>query len=83
MTSDNKLVENKDLIQTILDKVDERNALKAKTIFEWVKGHNDDLGNEEADHLAVSGAQRGLSGKKAALEAPRNIPDEIFDDDDI
>ena len=58
MTSDNKLVENKDLIQTILDKVDERNALKAKTIFEWVKGHNDDLGNEEADHLAVSGAQR-------------------------
>lgn len=83
MTSDNKSVENKDLIQSILDRLDERNGLKVQTLFQWVKGHNRDLGNEEADRLAINGAEKGASGKKAALEATQNIPDEFFDDDDI
>ena len=83
MTSDNKPVENKDLVQSILDKMNERTAAKAKTMFEWVKGHYLDHGNAEADRLAVSGAQRGVEGKKVALGATRDLPDEFFEDDVI
>lgn len=81
-TSDNKPVENKDLVESIRVKIEERNELKVRTLFEWVKGHNSDPGNEAADRLAVNGAQRGVSEKAAALEAIQNIPDEGFDDDD-
>ncbi|KAJ1712215.1 ribonuclease H [Aspergillus flavus] len=81
LTSDNKPVENKDLVESIRVKIEERDELKVKTLFEWVKGHNSDPGNEAADRLAVNGAQRGVSEKAAAMEAAKNIPDEIFDDD--
>lgn len=64
MTLDNKPVENKDLIESILLKIEERNELKVKTFFEWVKGHNKDHGNEEADRLAVNGARKGVEEKK-------------------
>ncbi|PLB39172.1 RNA-DNA hybrid ribonuclease [Aspergillus candidus] len=82
MTADNKPVENKDLVESIVAKIEERNELKVKTWFQWVKGHNADPGNVAADRLAVNGAQRGVSEKAAALEATRNIPDEAFDEED-
>ncbi|GKZ32972.1 hypothetical protein AbraIFM66950_002676 [Aspergillus brasiliensis] len=82
MTAGNKPVDNKDLVESILSKIEERNELKVKTLFEWVKGHNSHPGNEAADRLAVSGARRGVSEKAAALEVVRDIPDEAFDEDD-
>lgn len=80
MTRDKKPVENKDLVESILVKIEERNDLKVKTLFEWVKGHNKDHGNEEADKLAVNGAQKGVSAKAEALQAAE-VPDEVFDED--
>ena len=59
MTKDKKPVENKDLIETILQKIEERKLARANTKFEWVKGHADDAGNVAADHLAVNGAREG------------------------
>jgi ribonuclease HI len=79
MTKDKKPVENRDLIESILVKIEERNELKVKTLFEWIKGHNKDPGNEAADQLAVYGAQRGVQEKAEALEASR-MP-EVFQDD--
>ncbi|KXG52663.1 uncharacterized protein PGRI_079190 [Penicillium griseofulvum] len=80
MTRDKKPVENKDLVESILIKIEERNDLKVKTLFEWVKGHNKDAGNEEADKLAVNGAQKGVSVKAEALRA-EDVPDEVFEED--
>ncbi|KAL2002895.1 hypothetical protein VTN02DRAFT_5612 [Thermoascus thermophilus] len=83
MTADHKPVENKDLIESILVKIEERNELKVKTLFEWVKGHNRNHGNEEADRLAVNGARKGVEEKSKALAAGEDIPDEaLLDDDD-
>jgi ribonuclease HI len=72
MTADGKPVENKDLVEPILMKIEERNLLKVKTLFEWVKGHSHDPGNEEADRLAVNGARRGADEKNAALATGRH-----------
>lgn len=69
MTKDKKPVENRDLVEPILARIEERNELKVKTLFEWVKGHNQDPGNEAADQLAVNGAQRGVQEKAEALKA--------------
>lgn len=81
MTADHKPVENKDLIESILVKIEERNELKVKTLFEWVKGHNRNHGNEEADRLAVNGARKGVEEKSKALAAGEDIPDEALLDD--
>lgn len=81
MTRDKKPVENKDLVESILVKIEERNDLKVRTVFEWVKGHNKDPGNEEADKLAVNGAQRGVSAKAEAFDVAQNVPDEVFEED--
>jgi ribonuclease HI len=67
LTSENKPVENKDLIESILVKIEERNILQVQTLFQWVKGHNRDPGNEEADRLAVNGARQGVEEQRAAL----------------
>ena len=56
-TSTGKTVENKDLVEDILRKMDERAALNAATSFQWIKGHANDAGNVEADRLAVEGAR--------------------------
>lgn len=57
-TSAGKAVENKDLVENILAKIEEREALGTQTAFEWIKGHNHNSGNVEADRLAVEGARR-------------------------
>ncbi|KAI5300559.1 hypothetical protein KEM55_006606 [Ascosphaera atra] len=67
-TSGNKPVENKDLITTIIDKIEERDSLEAKTLFEWVRGHNNDPGNEAADKLAVEGARRIVEKTQGSLQ---------------
>lgn len=52
-----KPVENKDLIEPIITKIDERFRMKGKTEFRWVKGHANDPGNTAADELAVNAAR--------------------------
>ena len=64
-TSNGKPVENRDLIETIINKIDERFRLRVKTEFQWLKGHNEDPGNTAADQLAVNGAREA----KAASDA--------------
>jgi ribonuclease HI len=51
-------VENRDLIEGILGRVDERKELGRAVKFEWVKGHAQIHGNVEADKLAVAGATK-------------------------
>ena len=58
-TSAGKAVENKDIIENILLRKDERDQLKVQTAFEKVKGHDHRPGNVEADRLAVNGARSG------------------------
>ncbi|KAI1418150.1 RnaseH-domain-containing protein [Hypoxylon sp. FL1857] len=50
-------VKNKDLIEAIRAKIDERTKAGTKTYFQWVKGHAADAGNVAADDLAVRGAK--------------------------
>ncbi|KAK2850620.1 hypothetical protein FQN49_005488 [Arthroderma sp. PD_2] len=68
-TSTQKPVENKDLIQAILAKIEERESLEVKTLFEWVKGHNKHAGNEAADRLAVNGAQMEVKAEELSESA--------------
>lgn len=58
-TSTNKDVENQDLIKEIRKKIEERDAEEVVTTFTWIKGHDNDPGNEAADRLAVAGAHLG------------------------
>jgi ribonuclease HI len=66
------------LIESILAKIEERNLLGVKTLFEWVKGHNRDPGNEEADRLAVNGARKGVEERRAAMNADE-IPEDVLE----
>lgn len=50
---------NKDLIEMIKELLDEREGRGVATRFTWIKGHDDDYGNTEADKLAVGGAEKG------------------------
>ena len=52
-------MENKDIVENILVKMEERNKLRVQTNFEWIKGHANHPGNVEADKLAVGGARKG------------------------
>lgn len=58
LTSTKKAVENRDLVEAVRARIDERDALGRYTRFQWVKGHDGDPGNVAADELAVRGAQR-------------------------
>ncbi len=55
--SNGRAVENRDLIEAILTRIDERKSLGAATNFRWIRGHANDPGNTEADRLAVLGAR--------------------------
>jgi len=55
-TSSKKTVENKDLVETIVNRIEERRRAGVSTQFTWLKGHADDPGNVGADKLAVAGA---------------------------
>ena len=57
-TSTGKPVENKDLVESVVAKIEERESLNAQTDFEWIKGHAKNYGNVEADKLAVDGARK-------------------------
>ena len=57
-TSAGKPVENRDLVENVLTKIEERHKLKVRTDFEWIKGHASNPGNEAADRLAVDGARK-------------------------
>lgn len=70
MTSAKKPVENKDLVEAILDRLDDRTACGAVTEFQWLKGHADDPGNTAADALAVKGAKKGREIQEAGGSIP-------------
>ena len=55
-----KPVENRDLVEKVLERIEEREKLGIQTAFEWIKGHANHPGNVEADRLAVEGARRGM-----------------------
>jgi ribonuclease HI len=52
-------VKNRDIVQAVLERVDERTAKGGVTQYTWVKGHASDVGNVAADALAVRGAKGG------------------------
>ena len=61
LNSAKKPVENKDLIEKIINLLEQRQrigASRTKVEFVWVKGHANDPGNVAADELAVSGARQ-------------------------
>ena len=61
-TANGRPVENKDLIEGIITKIDERHRMRGKTNFQWIRGHNNDPGNTAADELAVKGAREARGG---------------------
>ncbi|KAF1982173.1 ribonuclease H-like protein [Aulographum hederae CBS 113979] len=71
-TAGKKPVENKDLVEKIVERVDERRRVGAKTEFVWVKGHANDPGNNAADGLAVQGAIRGKKMMSERGEIPED-----------
>ena len=60
-TSSGKAVENRDLVDNIVSRIEERDRLTLRTAFEWTKGHANVPGNLEADKLAVGGARKAAS----------------------
>ena len=57
-TATGKSIENKDLVEAILNRIEDRKRLNVQTKFEWVKGHANHPGNVEADQLAINGARK-------------------------
>ncbi|KAL1866596.1 hypothetical protein VTK73DRAFT_4652 [Phialemonium thermophilum] len=52
-------VKNRDLVEAVRARIDDRDTHGAQTLFTWVKGHALDPGNVAADRLAVQGALGG------------------------
>lgn len=63
-----KDVENRDLVEPIVSRVCEREACKAKTKFQWIKGHANDPGNVAADQLAVQGSRQSTPQLRGEVE---------------
>lgn len=55
--SKGKPVENVDLVKGVRAAIAERELMQKKTLFVWVKGHQGNQGNVEADRLAVAGSR--------------------------
>jgi ribonuclease HI len=55
--SNRKPIENRDLVEEVLQRIRDRETCGVKTEFKWVKGHGSDPGNKAADALAVRGAE--------------------------
>lgn len=49
-------VQNRDLVEMVLKEIRKRDALGTRTKIKWIKGHEGNRGNVEADGLAVRGA---------------------------
>lgn len=60
LTSTKSPVKNQDLWEPFWEHVKHRRAKGATIVFEWVRGHNGDPGNERADQLAGQAAKRHL-----------------------
>lgn len=58
--SKDKEISNRDLWEPLLELVQEHGTVK----FEWVKGHNGDVGNEKADKLATGAVAKYRKEKK-------------------
>lgn len=67
-TSTGKDVENRDLVEPIVSRICEREACKAKTKLQWIKGHANDPGNVAADELAVKGSRHSTPELRNAVE---------------
>lgn len=88
VTTNKKAVENRDLIQEVRARIEEREGLGRGTYFVWVKGHNGDRGNVEADRLAVEGARLGrrvtledVAGERVDVAGAGAAADEEEDED--
>ncbi|KAF2744494.1 ribonuclease H-like protein [Sporormia fimetaria CBS 119925] len=85
-TAGGKAVENRDLIEPIIERLRERKMAGADTKFEWVKGHGTDAGNIAADRLAVQGAEIGrrtmLERAAQEKEEEQRLADEAPDAED-
>lgn len=57
LTSGGKPVENRDLVEPVIARIRERERAGARTRFQWVKGHANDVGNVAADGLARDGSR--------------------------
>lgn len=65
VTAAKKPVENKDLVEAVVARIEEREKLGSRTVFTWLKGHADDPGNVAADELAVLGARNAQAAQRA------------------
>lgn len=68
-TANGKAVENKDLVEAILGKIEHRHRLGAKTAFKWIKGHANEPGNVAADGLAVTAAYKAKEAAREYIES--------------
>ena len=76
-------MENRDLIEEILARIEEREVVGVNTRFEWLRGHDGAWGNEQADRLAVEGAKnarrRVLGSEAAAVGEDEDDADGIWE----
>lgn len=63
LRSDGSPIPNSDLLKDIWELVKHYGEKDVVIHFEWVKGHSGDIGNEQADSLAVLGMNYSKSGK--------------------
>ena len=85
-TSSKRVVENRDVIEEVLARIEEREMLGVNTRFEWLRGHDGAWGNEEADRLAVEGAKnarRRVLGSEAAAAVGVGMREDEDDEDGI